>query len=227
VKKPKVVYGDYGLIYADCPWTYDVYSTATGHGRSAESHYPTVPDDILKTLAVSQYAAKNCALLGWCTSPRLPQCIAVYESWGFQFVNVFMTWAKMRRGSKKERDRGDWIKWLAADPKTWHMGMGYYTRQNPEFLCLFKRGKPKIKRHDVRSLLVHPVLKHSEKPPLYELLTMLFDGPYLELFARRSVPDWTVWGNDVATAVDLVLPPGPDENILGPLREQKRLERGL
>lgn len=231
--RKKRMYGTFGVIYADCPWTYEVYSTATGHGRSAESHYSTVPDDLLKTMNVAPLALQNCALLGWCTSPRLPQCIEVYESWGFEFVNVLLTWVKLRKGSKEEREVEAWKNWKASDPSSWHMGMGYYTRQNPEFLCLFKfkNGHPKILRHDVRAVLPYPVQAHSEKPPLHELIRTMFDGPYLELFARRNELGWSAWGDSpnlsVPVGVDLTLGYSPDEPLLAQLREQKRAERGV
>lgn len=33
----------YKIIYADPPWSYKVWSKDTGLGRSAESHYCTMP----------------------------------------------------------------------------------------------------------------------------------------------------------------------------------------
>ena len=39
----------YGVIYADPPWQYKVYSKK-GMGRSAESHYPTMNIEDIKAL---------------------------------------------------------------------------------------------------------------------------------------------------------------------------------
>jgi N6-adenosine-specific RNA methylase IME4 len=49
-----------------------------------------------------------------------------------------------------------------------------------------------------------PRLKHSQKPELFrQLIEQVSPGPYLELFARRDVPGWTVWGNEVEPILPL------------------------
>ena len=46
-----------------------------------------------------------------------------------------------------------------------------------------------------------PVGEHSEKPDeAYLRMQRLFGGPYLELFARKERPGWTVWGNEIEIA---------------------------
>ena len=54
----------YGIIYADPPWNYRVYSQK-GLGRSAESHYPTMSIEDICALPVGKIAADNCALFMW------------------------------------------------------------------------------------------------------------------------------------------------------------------
>lgn len=216
------------VIYADNPWKFRAYGKATGHGRSAESHYPTVRDELLMSMNVGQFAADDSVLLGWVVSPKLPDCIRVYESWGFQFVTVAFAWAKVRKGRKKEREAGALAHIPAMDEKSWHVGMGYYTRANMELCLLFKRGKPKRLSKSVRQLVAAPITEHSEKPPLYDRIEELFAGPYLELFARERHPGWLSWGNMVPGGTDLpelVLPPDPDEAVLSVIRAQKAAER--
>jgi N6-adenosine-specific RNA methylase IME4 len=49
-----------------------------------------------------------------------------------------------------------------------------------------------------------PVGKHSEKPEAFQdLVEQVSPGPYLELFARRRRLGWDVWGNEVASDIDL------------------------
>jgi N6-adenosine-specific RNA methylase IME4 len=44
--------------------------------------------------------------------------------------------------------------------------------------------------------------EHSQKPEEYaRIIEKLYDGPYLELFARRKRDGWTTWGNQVLTEV--------------------------
>ena len=49
--------------------------------------------------------------------------------------------------------------------KLFFMGLGYYTRSNPEICLLFTKGKP-LKRvsKSVRNLIVTPIERHSKKP---------------------------------------------------------------
>jgi hypothetical protein len=50
-------------------------------------------------------------------------------------------------------------------------------------------------------------MAHSVKPmEMYAWAERLFEGPYLELFARSkpsSTADWTVWGNEIKSGVSL------------------------
>jgi N6-adenosine-specific RNA methylase IME4 len=40
--------------------------------------------------------------------------------------------------------------------------------------------------------------EHSEKPEeVRRRIERLFPGPYLELYGRKLVPGWTVWGNEI------------------------------
>ena len=44
-----------------------------------------------------------------------------------------------------------------------------------------------------------PVGAHSAKPEeVRRRIMRLFPGPYLELYARRPVPGWHTWGNEIA-----------------------------
>jgi N6-adenosine-specific RNA methylase IME4 len=49
--RPPPQAGHYGVIYADCPWQFRVYSDK-GKGRSAEAHYDTMDLGAIKALPV-------------------------------------------------------------------------------------------------------------------------------------------------------------------------------
>lgn len=170
----------FSVIYADPPWEFKVYS-GKGKQRSAERYYDTASLDALKKLPVQALAAQDCALFMWCVSPELPGALALLEAWGFEYKTVGFAWAK-------ENESG----------VGWFMGMGYWTRANVE-LCLFAtRGSPLRLAMDVRQLVVAPIGAHSEKPEeVRERIERLLAGPYLELFARRPVKGWTIWGNEI------------------------------
>jgi N6-adenosine-specific RNA methylase IME4 len=65
-------------------------------------------------------------------------------------------------------------------------------------VLLATRGKPKRLAADVHQVVIAPVDEHSEKPEeVRRRIMRLFPGPYLELYGRKLVPGWTVWGNEI------------------------------
>ena len=67
---------EYGIILADPPWAYKVWSKK-GMGRSAENHYPTMHIKDIRALPVGKLAAKDCALFLWVTMPTLLEAFSV------------------------------------------------------------------------------------------------------------------------------------------------------
>lgn len=187
----------YPVIYADPAWPFENYS-AKGEGRNPNRHYDTMSIEQLKALPVGHLAADNAALFMWVTDPLLDRAIEVMKHWGFRYCTVAFTWAK-----RTPLDSG------------WHMGTGYYTRANPELCLLGMNGRMGLpKSRSVRQLVVEPVREHSRKPDrIYDDIEKMFDGPYVELFARQRRPGWDAWGNQVgkfdapaATAADQLVP---------------------
>lgn len=169
-----------GAIYADPPWSFENYSEK-GEDRNATSHYDCMDLDAIKSLPVGQLASKDCALFLWVTNPMLPQGLEVMKAWGFTFKTVAFTWAK--------RSKLD---------TAWHMGLGYWTRQNTESCLLGVNGSPQRQSKGVRELLTEPRREHSRKPDrVVSDIEALVPGPYVELFARTERPGWQSWGNQV------------------------------
>jgi MT-A70 len=75
---------------------------------------------------------------------------------------------------------------------------GYWTRSNTE-ACLFAtKGAPMRLATDVHQVVLAPVGEHSAKPEeVRRRIERLFGGPFLELYGRRPVAGWTVWGNEI------------------------------
>lgn len=171
--------GQYACVLADPPWRFRTWNE-TNQRKAASRHYALMDLEEIKRLPVASVAAKDCVLLMWACNPMLPQALDVMAAWGFTFKTVALTWAKRS----------------SAD-KSWHFGLGYWTRQNTEQVLLGVRGKPKATSRGVPQLLVTPRREHSRKPDeQYERIERLVAGPYLELFARQSRPNWDSWGNE-------------------------------
>lgn len=177
----------YGIIYADPPWHYRVYSKK-GAGRSAESHYPTMTIEKIQALPVSELADKDCALFMWITFPLLKESLSVLSAWGFKFKTIAFVWIKQNRKS---------------DSLFW--GMGYWTRTNAEFCVLATKGKPKRMAKNVHQVIVSHIEEHSKKPDeaRRRIVRLMGDLPRIELFARQKSAGWDVWGKEVESGIIL------------------------
>ena len=58
--------------------------------------------------------------------------------------------------------------------------------------------KEQLKNRSVRDLVRQPRREHSRKPDQqYRLIEEMFDGPYLEMYARQEWPGWDAAGYEV------------------------------
>ena len=174
----------YQIIYADPPWHYRDKSKS--HGGGAESHYPTMSTGEICNLEIP--TQDNSVLLLWVTHPQLEEAFKVIKAWGFIYKTCAFTWIKL------------------TDRNIPLMGMGRYTRGNPELLLLATRGEG-LKRINkgLRNDQYFPRREHSRKPSEFrDLIIKLFgDLPRIELFARRKVEGWDCWGNEVESDIEL------------------------
>jgi N6-adenosine-specific RNA methylase IME4 len=172
------------VIYADPPWPWETWSPKGKIMSSPDNHYPTSPLEKIMSLPVAALAAADCVLLLWCTAPHiaLGTHIEIIRAWGFRPSTAAFVWVKTN-----------------ADGKGLHTGMGYWTRSNTEFCFLATRGSPTRLAHDVHQVVFAPVGEHSAKPEdVRHHIERLFAGPYLELYGRKPVAGWTVWGNEIS-----------------------------
>jgi N6-adenosine-specific RNA methylase IME4 len=190
--------GPFGAVLADPPWRFRTWSE-TNQAKSASRHYQLMEMADMEAMPVAEVAADDCVLLMWAVNPMLPQALRLIDAWGFKLKTVAFTWAK-----RSPRNT------------SWHVGLGYWTRQNTEQCLLATRGKPKRKptATSVQQLLVSPRREHSRKPDeQYKRIEALVDGPYLELFARQPWPGWTAWGNQTDKFADPRTKPANDNDL--------------
>lgn len=184
----------FGAILADCPWRFKTFSEA-GRNRCpdwksfrgvAARHYDTMSMDEIMALPVADLAAPDCCLFMWISWPLLPEALELMKTWGFTYKTCAFSWIK---GNAKQ------LEFFQDDIKP-ALKLGYWTRSNSEVNILGIRGNPKRLAADVRQAIVEPAREHSRKPDcVHGRIERLVSGPYLELFARQSRPNWTVWGN--------------------------------
>jgi N6-adenosine-specific RNA methylase IME4 len=169
--------GRYSIIYADPPWRYSD-NRCSG---AAEDHYETMLLDDIKKLPLQAITADNCTLFMWATYPLLPEALQVIEAWGFKYKTVAFTWVKLNKNGYGH-----------------FLGLGRWTRGNPEICLLATKGKPQRLNANVANLTLAPLGRHSAKPTIVKekIVQLMGDLPRLELFAREQGGGWSVWGND-------------------------------
>jgi len=169
----------YGVILADPPWSFENWSKK-GEKKNPNQHYSCMSIDDICKIPVTFAAADDCALFIWCTWPTIFQAEKVINAWGFTYKGLAWEWIKYNDETGK-----------------YSFGGGYGTRKNLEPCLLATRGSPKRKSASVRDFIMAKRREHSRKPDQqYSNIEALFDGPYLEMFARQSWEGWDVWGNE-------------------------------
>ena len=172
----------YRVVLADPPWRFELHS-AKGEAKSAQAHYRCLDLPALvrikDQIALDFICAENCALVMWATFPMLREAIALMHAWGFAY-----------------KTGGAWFKRYASGAPV--MGTGYIYRSACEPWILGTRGAPRINSHSIRNVIDAERREHSRKPDqMHDMLERQFDGPYLELFARRRRTGWTCWGDQL------------------------------
>ena len=181
--------GLYRCLVVDPPW--DQGKTGKRSVRPKQGtdlDYPTMTFDEIAALPVDQWAADEAFLWLWATNSRsrssgrpiLVQAFDLMEHWGFRYYTA-LTW----------------------DKATGPCPFGPYQITTEH--CLFGyRGKadfPKASLGKMKTAFSAPVTRHSEKPAiLYDSVSLYFDGPRLDVFARRRHAGFEAWGDQVETA---------------------------
>jgi N6-adenosine-specific RNA methylase IME4 len=191
--------GGFRVLLADPPWTFTNRS-AKGEGKNPNQHYPCMTLDDIRAIPVRALAARDAALFVWVTWPLMPVWVKVILEWGFDYAGLAWEWIKFNPETGK-----------------YAFGPGYGTRKNLEPCLLATCGNPSLRTsiddlfsvdakgsRSVRDFIEWnpfdciraPRREHSRKPDeQYERIETLFDGPYVELFARHRRPGWSAWGN--------------------------------
>jgi N6-adenosine-specific RNA methylase IME4 len=177
----------YRIIIADPPWN---YSNSSARG-AAENHYPTMKVDEICNLPVEKVAHNDSILLLWCTWPQLKKGLQVVESWGFEYITGF-PWIKI-----VGEPRIDLWGELQIKPQ---YGVGFWVRGCSEIIMIGKRGNVSPETGNFVGLLSEN-FGHSRKPDNLHDFAETMQGPYLEMFARRSRDGWDVFGNEAENSI--------------------------
>lgn len=168
-------------VLADPPWRFMNRTGKVAPEHRRLSRYETMSTDDICALPVKDLTVEPAHLYLWVPNALLPEGLRVMEAWGFQYKSNII-WHKIRK------DGG-------SDGR----GVGFYFRNVTEILLFGVRGKNARTLAPGRSqvnMIQSRKREHSRKPDeQYDLIEDCSPGPYLELFARGTRPNWTYWGN--------------------------------
>ena len=169
--------GVFSTIVADPPWDVKRGPEWGSNGRSRPLTYPTM--SVYEIAAMKVPAAKDAHLYIWTINKYVEDTYWIARAWGFE-PSTLLTWAKAPRG----------------------LGLGGTYSLTTEHCLFCRRGTLKAKRRLDTSWWKFPRGEHSKKPETFQtIIESVSPGPYLELFARRARPGWSVWGNQVTSDV--------------------------
>jgi len=176
----------YRGIVVDPPW--DQGKTGQRQSRpnqNTELDYPTMDFNGIAEIPVGDWAGENSFLWLWATNSRsrssgkpiLMQAFELMEHWGFRYYTI-LTWNKPTGVCP----------FGPYQITSEHCLFGYRGR------CVFPKGC----LGKMKTAFSAPVTRHSEKPSiLYENIIEYFEGPFLDVFARRRHDGFEAWGNEV------------------------------
>jgi N6-adenosine-specific RNA methylase IME4 len=171
----------FGTVMADPPWRFVNRTGKMAPEHRRLSRYGTMTVEEICALPVSSVIAERAHLYLWVPNALLPDGLQVMQAWGFTY-KTNIVWHKQRK------DGG-------SDGR----GVGFYFRNVTELLLFGVRGRNARTLDPGRTQVNYLGTRkreHSRKPDeQYELIERCSWGPFLEMFARGTRPNWDVWGN--------------------------------
>lgn len=169
----KQVSGLFDVIVLDPPWAMQKIERDVTPDQVAFD-YPTMSEVELSEMTIP--AADDCHVWVWTTHKFLPMALRLIEAWGMKYVCTF----------------------------TWHKPGGFQPFGLPQYNCEFaiyaRKGTPEF--IDTKAFPVcfnAPRGAHSEKPSeFYELVRRVTAGRRLDMFNRRAIEGFEVWGKESA-----------------------------
>ena len=174
--------GHFGTIMADPPW---LFKNSTG--KMAPEHkrlfrYQTMTDVEIMEMPINEIALPQSHLYLWVPNALVETGLAVMKKWGFTY-KTNIVWYKVRKDGGPDR-----------------RGVGFYFRNVTELLLFGVKGNFRTldPGRSMPNIIVSQKREHSRKPDeVYDIVEKCSKGPYIELFARHSRPNWISWGNQV------------------------------
>lgn len=164
-------------ILADPPWKFKLT-----YRDKTIIPYQTISMSEIASLSIDKLTTPTSHLYLWVPNALIKEGIKTLESWGFTY-KTNLVWHKILKNGRPD-----------------NRGLGHYFRNCTELILFGVKGKGAQTLKPGRTqinFIASQKREHSRKPDeLYHLIEQCSPGPYLELFARITRPNWTAWGNE-------------------------------
>jgi len=167
--------GEYDVIVIDPPWPMQKIERDVRPNQHSFD-YPVMQESEIAAMCLP--FAADAHIFMWTTHKFLPMALRLFDGWGVRYVLTMV----------------------------WHKEGGFQPIGLPQYnceFCLYGRiGTPKF--IDTKAFPVcfnAPRGKHSEKPEeFYDVIRRVTDGYRIDIFNRRKISGFDVWGNESGDA---------------------------
>ena len=177
--------GEYKAVVIDPPWpiTDDLAKRRlVWHGDNDSLHtmpYKTMSLEQISNIEIPSILAAAAIVFVWTTQKFLPACFDLLKAWELTY-RYTMIWHK------------------PTGPTFFHYPVG-----NAEFVVVGSKGKMKLLSQKQFMVCFNaPQRGHSVKPAeFYNTIARVTEPPRLDIFSRRLIPGFDVWGDEVPTEI--------------------------
>ena len=174
----------FGTILIDPPWRFNNRTGKVGPEHKRLYRYKTMNFEEIAQLPVGKLSLPKSHLYLWCPNALLLEALTIMKAWGFTY-KTNIVWYKVRKDGGPDG-----------------RGVGFYFRNVTELLLFGVKGKLRTLKpgRTQVNIMISRKREHSRKPEeVYDLIERCSPEPYLELFARKRVPRWEQWGDELDT----------------------------
>jgi N6-adenosine-specific RNA methylase IME4 len=174
----------FGTILIDPPWRFQNRTGKMAPEHKRLRRYETLSFAEIEALPVGDLSLPKSHLYLWTPNALVEEALQILRAWGFTY-KTNIVWLKVRKDGGPDG-----------------RGVGFYFRNVTELLLFGVRGSLRTLApgRSQTNVIITRKQEHSRKPDeQYGIIERCSPGPYIELFARKAIPGWTCWGDQVET----------------------------